>query len=159
VVRDIHERLPETHLVMHGSSSVPQELQNLINWHGGTMPQTWGVPVEEIVIGIRYGVRKINIDTDCRLAIAGQLRRIAAEQRAEFDPRAFLKPATAAMEALCAERYEAFGAAGQASRLKPVPLAAMAVSYRKGGLDPRTASGGARRSRRLRRLTEHPFSI
>src|SRR3954469_8178948 len=119
VVRAIHARLPNTHLVMHGSSSVPQELQDIFNAHGGQMPQTWGVPIAEIQEGIRHGVRKINIDTDCRIAMAGQFRRVAAERRDEFDPRAFLKPAMAALTALCAERFEEFGTAGQAPRLKP----------------------------------------
>ncbi len=137
VVRAIHERLPETHLVMHGSSSLPQALQDVFNAHGGAMPQTYGVPVEEIGEGIRHGVRKINIDTDCRLAMAGQIRRVVAEHRAEFDPRKFLKPALEAMRALCTERYEQFGAAGRASRIVPIPLAEMAERYRSGTLDPR----------------------
>jgi len=129
VIRAIHARLPNTHLVMHGSSSVPQVLQAVFNAHGGEMPQTWGVPVAEIQAGIRSGVRKINIDTDCRLAMAGQFRRVADEKRAEFDPRAFLKPAMAALTALCAERFEQFGTAGQAASLRPVPLAEMARRY------------------------------
>jgi fructose-bisphosphate aldolase class II len=136
VVRAIHRRLPATHLVMHGSSSVPEELQATFNRFGGAMPPTWGVPVEEIEEGIRYGVRKVNIDTDCRLAMAGQLRRIAAESPGEFDPRAFMKPAMAALEALCVDRFERFGTAGQAQRIKPVPLAEMARRYRTGSLDP-----------------------
>lgn len=129
VIRAIHARLPNTHLVMHGSSSVPQALQAVFNAHGGEMPQTWGVPVAEIQAGIRSGVRKINIDTDCRLAMAGQFRRVADEQPAEFDPRAFLKPAMAALTSLCAERFEQFGTAGQAASLRPVPLAEMARRY------------------------------
>jgi fructose-bisphosphate aldolase class II len=137
VVKAIHARLPDTHLVMHGSSSVPQDLQDLINAHGGEMPQTFGVPVEEIVTGIRHGVRKINIDTDCRMAMAGQFRKVAATRKAEFDPRAFLKPAMAAMQALCEQRYEQFGAAGQASRVAPLPLEEMARRYRAGSLDPK----------------------
>ena len=100
---------------MHGSSSVPQELQDVINAIGGEMPQTWGVPVEEIVRGIRHGVRKVNIDTDCRMAMTGQFRRIAAENPAEFDPRKFLKPAMDAMRDLCRDRLERFGTAGNAS--------------------------------------------
>ncbi len=135
VVRAIHARLPNTHLVMHGSSSVPQELQDVFNVHGGTMPQTWGVPVREIQSGIEFGVRKINIDTDCRIAMAGQIRRIASEKRSEFDPRAFLKPAMAALTALCVQRFQDFGTAGQASRLRPVPLAAMAQRYANGRYD------------------------
>jgi fructose-bisphosphate aldolase, class II len=136
VVQAIHERLPDTHLVMHGSSSVPQALQDLINRHGGEMPQTGGVPVEEIQRGIRFGVRKVNIDTDCRMAMTGHIRRIAQERRAEFDPRKFLQPAMDALEALCAERFEQFGAAGHAATIKPVPLAAMAKGYARGRLDP-----------------------
>ncbi|MCA7118556.1 MAG: fructose-bisphosphate aldolase class II [Acidibrevibacterium sp.] len=129
IVKSIHARLPNTHLVMHGSSSVPQELQDIFNRFGGAMPQTWGVPVAEIVEGIRFGVRKINIDTDCRLAMAGQFRKMATEHAAEFDPRAFLKPAMAALEALCLSRFEAFGAAGMAPKIAPLPLAAMARRY------------------------------
>ena len=129
VVKAIHARLPNTHLVMHGSSSVPQELQEIFNRFGGAMPQTWGVPVAEIEEGIRFGVRKINIDTDCRLAMAGQFRRVAMERGEEFDPRAFLKPAMAALEALCVTRFEAFGAAGMAPKIVPVTLSAMAQRY------------------------------
>jgi fructose-bisphosphate aldolase class II len=136
VVRAIHAALPATHLVMHGSSSVPQELQDEFNAHGGQIPQTWGVPVAEIQEGIRHGVRKINIDTDCRLAMTGQFRRVAHERPSEFDPRAFLKPAIAALEALCAERFEQFGTAGQAPRLRPLPLSEMAKRYRSGALAP-----------------------
>ncbi len=137
VVKAIHERLPGTHLVMHGSSSVPQALQDLINAYGGAMPQTYGVPIEEIVTGIRYGVRKVNIDTDCRMAMTGQFRKVASENKAEFDPRKFLKPAMDALQALCAERFEQFGTAGKAERLQPISLAAMAARYRSGALDPR----------------------
>lgn len=137
VVRAINGRLPGTHLVMHGSSSVPQELQDVFNQFGGEMPQTFGVPVEEIVEGIKTGVRKINIDTDCRLAIAGQLRKVAQERRDEFDPRKFLKAGTDAMRKLCAERYEQFGAAGMASTIKVMPLAEMARRYASGALDPK----------------------
>ncbi|MGF7162895.1 fructose-bisphosphate aldolase class II [Rhodoligotrophos appendicifer] len=136
IVREIHARLPDTHLVMHGSSSVPQELQEIFNEFGGAMPQTWGVPVEEIQAGIRHGVRKVNIDTDCRLAMAAQFRKVAQQNRSEFDPRKFLKPAMDAMKALCRERYEAFGTAGNASRIKVLPLAEMARRYRNGSLDP-----------------------
>jgi fructose-bisphosphate aldolase, class II len=136
VVQAIHERLPNTHLVMHGSSSVPQELQDVFNLHGGAMPPTWGVPVKEIQRGIKHGVRKINIDTDCRIAMVGQFRRVAAEKPGEFDPRAFLKPAMAALTELCARRFEDFGAADQASRLRPLPLSRMAALYAEGGLAP-----------------------
>jgi fructose-bisphosphate aldolase class II len=140
VIRAIHERLPATYLVMHGSSSVPQELQDIINGHGGEMPQTWGVPVEEIQEGIRHGVRKVNIDTDCRMAMTGQFRRVASEQPREFDPRKFLKPGMAALERLCAERFEAFGTAGHASRIKVIPLSDMARRYATGALDPQIGS-------------------
>jgi fructose-bisphosphate aldolase, class II len=136
VVRAIHERIPNTHLVMHGSSSVPQEFQDIFNAHGGDMPQTWGVPVEEIREGIRHGVRKVNIDTDCRIAMAGQFRKVAHEKPGEFDPRAFMKPAMAALTALCARRFEEFGTAGQAPKLRPLPLPEMAKRYAKGTLDP-----------------------
>jgi len=137
VIKEIHQRLPNTHLVMHGSSSVPQELQDIINKYGGEMPQTWGVPVSEIQVGIKHGVRKINIDTDLRMAITGQIRKVFAEKKSEFDPRAYLKPAAAAMQKVCEERYEQFGAAGKASKLKPIPLPEMAKRYKDGALDPR----------------------
>lgn len=137
VIKEIHERLPNTHLVMHGSSSVPQELQDVINKYGGEMPQTWGVPVSEIQVGIKHGVRKINIDTDLRMAITGQIRKVFAEKKSEFDPRAYLKPASAAMQKVCEERYEQFGAAGKASKIKPLPLPEMAKRYQDGSLDPR----------------------
>ena len=123
-IKQIHARLPNTHLVMHGSSSVPQEWLAVIREHGGDIRETYGVPVAEIQEGIRHGVRKINIDTDIRLAMTGAMRRAMAQQRGEFDPRAFLKQATAAAQALCKERFEAFGCAGQASRVKALPLAA-----------------------------------
>ena len=143
VIEEIHAKLPNTHLVMHGSSSVPQELQDVINRFGGEMPQTYGVPVEEIVRGIRHGVRKVNIDTDCRMAMAGQFRRIATENAGEFDPRRFLKPAMDAMRDLCRDRFEQFGTAGNASRIKVVPLAEMARRYASGALDPRIAAARA----------------
>jgi len=136
VIKEIHKRLPGTHLVMHGSSSVPQELQDIINEYGGEMPQTFGVPVEEIQQGIKFGVRKVNIDTDCRMAITGQIRKVLTEKKAEFDPRAYLKPAMAAMQKLCEERYEQFGAAGMASKIKVLPLSEMAKRYKSGSLDP-----------------------
>ena len=136
VIEAIHKRLPNTHLVMHGSSSVPQELQDIINAHGGQMPQTFGVPVEEIVRGIRHGVRKVNIDTDCRMAMAAEFRRVAVSNPAEFDPRKFLKPAMDAMRDLCRARFEAFGTAGNAARIKPIPLADMARRYAAGVLTP-----------------------
>ena len=136
VVEKINRRLPNIHLVMHGSSSVPQELQDIFNAHGGEMPQTWGVPLEEIERGIKHGVRKVNIDTDCRLAMLGVIRKIADENKSEFDPRKFLKPAMDAMEHLCADRFERFGTAGNAARIKPLALAAMANRYATGRLDP-----------------------
>lgn len=129
IVQRINEKIPNTHLVMHGSSSVPQDLQDLINAHGGEMPQTFGVPLAEIVLGIKYGVRKINIDTDNRMAMTGQIRKVLDENRAEFDPRSYLKPAMAAMTKICVERYEAFNTAGQASKITPLPLTAMAGNY------------------------------
>ncbi|WP_436643327.1 class II fructose-bisphosphate aldolase [Microbaculum sp. FT89] len=140
VVEAIHEKLPDIHLVMHGSSSVPQDLQDIFNEYGGEMPQTWGVPVEEIVRGIRFGVRKVNIDTDCRLAMTGMFRKVASERKAEFDPRKFLKPAMDAMRDLCRARFEQFGTAGNASRIKVIPMAEMARRYESGALDPRIAA-------------------
>ncbi len=134
VIEAIHQKLPNTHLVMHGSSSVPQDLQDIINEFGGGMPQTFGVPVEEIVRGIRHGVRKINIDTDCRMAMTGQFRKIAAENPKEFDPRKFLKPAMDAMRDLCKLRFEAFGTAGNAGKIKVIPLDEMAKRYKAGSL-------------------------
>ena len=137
VIKKIHAKLPNTHLVMHGSSSVPQELQDIINKFGGEMPQTYGVPVEEIVTGIKHGVRKVNIDTDNRMAMTGQIRRVLTEKKAEFDPRTYLKPAIEAMQKLCEERYRQFGTAGNASRIKVIPLAKMADRYRAGELAPK----------------------
>lgn len=138
VIEEIHRRLPDTHLVMHGSSSVPQDLQDIINQYGGEMPQTWGVPVEEIQRGIKNGVRKINIDTDNRMAMTGQIRRVLSENPGEFDPRKYLKPARDAMQKLCVERLEAFNTAGQASKItKIVTLADMAARYADGSLDPK----------------------
>ena len=134
VIEEIHKRLPKTHLVMHGSSSVPQDLQDVINEFGGEMPQTFGVPVEEIVRGIRHGVRKVNIDTDCRMAMTGQFRKIATQSRKEFDPRKFLKPAMDAMRVLCRDRMEAFGTAGQASKIKVIAMDDMARRYKTGSL-------------------------
>ncbi|MEJ8815664.1 class II fructose-bisphosphate aldolase [Variovorax ureilyticus] len=121
-IKEIHARLPDTHLVMHGSSSVPQEWLQIIRDHGGEIKETYGVPVAEIQEGIRNGVRKINIDTDIRLAMTGAMRRAMAKDPDEFDPRRFLKDATAAARDLCVDRFEAFGCAGMASRIKVVPL-------------------------------------
>jgi len=137
VVKKLHERLPDTHLVMHGSSSVPQELQDVINAFGGEMPQTYGVPVEEIETGIKNGVRKVNIDTDNRMAITGQIRKVLTENKAEFDPRSYLKPAIAAMTEVCIDRFERFGTAGNGSKIKPIPLSEMAARYKSGALDPK----------------------
>mgnify|MGYP001282180003 FL=1 len=134
VVEAINKKLPNTHLVMHGSSSVPQELQELFNEFGGDIPQTYGVPIEEIERGIRCGVRKVNIDTDCRLAMTAAFRRVASENLAEFDPRKFLIPAMDAMEALVADRFERFGCAGNASKIKPIGLSEMAAMYASGKL-------------------------
>ena len=139
VIEAIHERLPETHLVMHGSSSVPQDLQDIINGFGGEMPQTYGVPVEEIVRGIRHGVRKVNIDTDCRMAMTGQFRKVANEKPSEFDPRKFLIPAMKAMEQVCKDRFEQFGTAGHASKIVPLSLDQMAARYADGSISPRVA--------------------
>ncbi|MCA1939897.1 MAG: fructose-bisphosphate aldolase class II [Caenispirillum bisanense] len=142
-IKKIHAKLPDTHLVMHGSSSVPQDLQDIINQYGGAMPQTYGVPVEEIVEGIKHGVRKINIDTDCRMAITGQIRKVFQETPAEFDPRKYLKPAQEAMQKVCEQRYEQFGAAGMASKIKAIPLSDMAKRYLKGELDPKVLAATA----------------
>jgi fructose-bisphosphate aldolase class II len=137
VIEEIHKRLPNTHLVMHGSSSVPQELQDIINKYGGEMPQTWGVPVEEIQRGIKHGVRKINIDTDNRMAMTGAIRKVFAESPGEFDPRKYLKPAMEAMRAVCRQRLEEFGTAGWASKIRPLPMSAMAKRYASGELAPK----------------------
>lgn len=139
----IHAKLPNTHLVMHGSSSVPQALQDLINRFGGDMPQTYGVPVEEIERGIRMGVRKVNIDTDCRMAMTGQYRKIASEKPAEFDPRKFNIAAMAELETLVRDRFERFGTAGQAGKIKPVSMDDMARRYASGALNPQIAANKA----------------
>ena len=136
VIEAIHKRLPDTHLVMHGSSSVPQELQEIFNEFGGEMPQTYGVPLAEIERGIKNGVRKVNIDTDCRLAMAGALRKVAQTRPSEFDLRKFMKPAQEAMMAVVADRFERFGTAGNAARIKPLSLPAMTGRYASGTLDP-----------------------
>ena len=129
VIEEIHRRLPNTHLVMHGSSSVPEDLQEIINSYGGDIRPTWGVPVEEIQRGIKHGVRKVNIDTDNRLAMTAAIRKTFAEDPAEFDPRKYLKPAMTMMAQVCKDRFEAFGTAGNADKLQPLPLAAMAARY------------------------------
>ncbi len=117
-IEEIHQRIPNTHLVMHGSSSVPQELQDIINQYGGNIRQTWGVPVEEIQRGIKSGVRKVNVDTDNRLAITGAIRKVFAETPEKFDPRDYLKPAREAMKAVCRDRMIAFGQAGHAPAVR-----------------------------------------
>lgn len=129
-IREINARLPNTHLVMHGSSSVPQEWLEIINNYGGDMGKTFGVPVEEIVNGIKSGVRKVNIDTDLRMASTGAVRRHLAENPSNFDPRKFLKESTAAMKEICKARFEAFGSAGNASKIKPVSLEKMIEYYK-----------------------------
>lgn len=121
-IDEIHSRLPNCHLVMHGSSSVPQELQDIINKYGGEMKQTYGVPVEEIQRGIKSGVRKVNVDTDNRMAITGAIRKVFAEKPEKFDPRDYLKPAREAMKQVCVARMEAFGQAGNADKIKPVSI-------------------------------------
>jgi fructose-bisphosphate aldolase class II len=126
---EIHNRLPNTHLVMHGSSSVPKELQDIINQYGGKLKPTWGVPVEEIQLGIKNGVRKINVDTDNRLAITGAIRKVFFEKPEEFDPRSYLKPARDAMKKVVAQRMVQFGQAGHAKDYQPIPLAEMAKRY------------------------------
>ncbi|MEZ5537378.1 MAG: class II fructose-bisphosphate aldolase [Thiolinea sp.] len=136
-IKEIHARIPDTHLVMHGSSSVPQDWLEIINNYGGDMGQTYGVPVDEIVEGIRNGVRKVNIDTDLRMASTGAIRKFMHENKANFDPRKFLKASTAAMKDICKARYEAFGCAGQAAKIKPVSLETMFARYAAGELDPK----------------------
>ena len=140
VVQAINEKMPQLHLVMHGSSSVPQELQDIFNEFGGAMPQTYGVPVEEIERGIKFGVRKVNIDTDCRLAMTGEFRRVAQQDATQFDPRKFLVPAMGAMQTLCRDRFERFGTAGKASKIKPISVADMAKQYASGALDPKSSA-------------------
>jgi len=129
-IEAIHKKLPNCHLVMHGSSSVPQELQDIINKYGGKLKQTWGVPVEEIQRGIKSGVRKINVDTDNRLAITGAIRKVFAETPEKFDPRDYLKPARDAMKQVCIDRMVAFGQAGNASKIKSKSCQEMVAYYR-----------------------------
>jgi fructose-bisphosphate aldolase class II len=136
-IKEIHARIPNCHLVMHGSSSVPQDLLAEIREFGGDMKETYGVPVEEIVVGIRHGVRKVNIDTDIRLAMTGAIRRYFVENPSKFDPRDYLKPAREAARKIVVARLEAFGAAGKASRIKAIPLEKMAERYKKGELAQR----------------------
>jgi fructose-bisphosphate aldolase class II len=133
-VKAIHQRIPTTHLVMHGSSSVPQDLLEDIRAYGGDIRETYGVPVEEIQEGIRHGVRKVNIDTDIRLAMTAGLRRVAANSQSEFDPRKFLAAAMDEARKVCVSRFEAFGAAGQAEKIRPIDLDDMAKRYASGSL-------------------------
>ena len=133
-IKEIHTRIPNTHLVMHGSSSVPQELLAEIRQFGGDMKETYGVPVEEIQEGIRHGVRKINIDTDIRLAMTAAIRRFMFENPSKFDPRDYLKPAREAAKQVCKARYVSFGCEGQAGKIKPVSLDKVAERYKKGEL-------------------------
>ena len=134
-IKAIHQRIPDTHLVMHGSSSVPQDWLAIINQYGGDMGETYGVPVAEIAEGIRHGVRKVNIDTDLRMASTGAIRRHLGEHPADFDPRKYLKAATVAMRDICQARFEAFGTAGNAERIRPLGLEDMAACYARGELD------------------------
>ena len=136
-IKEIHARIPNTHLVMHGSSSVPQEWLKIINSYGGDMGETYGVPVEEIAEGIKHGVRKVNIDTDLRMASTGAMRKLMAEKPKEFDPRKFFAATITAMKDICKARYEAFGTAGNASKIKPMSLEAMVKRYDKGELEPK----------------------
>ena len=135
-IKEIHARLPNTHLVMHGSSSVPQDLLEEIRKYGGDMKETYGVPVEEIQEAIKYGVRKINIDTDIRLAMTAAIRKFFAENPSKFDPREYLKPAREAAKAICLQRYQQFGCAGQGSKIKALGLSVMVERYRSGELAP-----------------------
>jgi fructose-bisphosphate aldolase class II len=136
-IKEIHDRIPDTHLVMHGSSSVPQDWLKTINDNGGDMGETYGVPVSEIQEGIKHGVRKVNIDTDLRMASTGAIRKYLHDKPSDFDPRKYLKAATLAMKGICKERYEAFGTAGNASKIKVINLEEMFNRYASGELDPR----------------------
>ena len=136
-IKEIHARIPNTHLVMHGSSSVPQDWLAIINEYGGDMGETYGVPVEEIVEGIKHGVRKVNIDTDLRMASTGAIRKHLHENKANFDPRKFLAAATKGMKDICKDRYEAFGTAGNESKMTALSLDAMTDRYLSGELDPK----------------------
>lgn len=136
-IKAIHAKIPDTHLVMHGSSSVPQEWLKVINEFGGEISETYGVPIEEIQEGIRHGVRKINIDTDLRLASTGAIRRFMANNPSEFDPRKYLGEATQAMKSICLARYQAFGTAGHADKIKVISMEKMTARYLAGELNPR----------------------
>lgn len=135
-IEEIHNRLPNTHLVMHGSSSVPEDLIALINQYGGEIPETYGVPVEEIQKGIKSGVRKVNIDTDNRLAITAAIREAAAKDPSNFDPRHFMKPSIKYMQKVCSDRYQQFGTAGNADKIKVQTLDEFAAKYASGALNP-----------------------
>jgi len=136
-VKEIHDRIPDVHLVMHGSSSVPQDWLKITNDFGGDMGQTYGVPVDEIVEGIKYGVRKVNIDTDLRMASTGSIRKHLHDNPSNFDPRKFLKEATGAMSDICKNRCEDFGSAAQASKIKPISLETRFGDYEAGKLTPK----------------------
>ncbi len=136
-IKEIHARIPDTHLVMHGSSSVPQEWLKIIHQYGGDIGETYGVPLSEIQEGIKHGVRKVNIDTDLRLSATGAMRKAMGDNPKEFDPRKFFKASTKAMQEICKIRYEAFGTAGNASKIKPINLESMVKRYTTGSLDPR----------------------
>jgi fructose-bisphosphate aldolase, class II len=134
VIKRIHEKLPNCHMVMHGSSSVPEDLQALVNQYGGSLKPTWGVPVEQIQLGIKHGVRKINVDTDNRLAMTGAIRKILATAPDKFDPRDYLKPARDEMKKVCVARMVSFGQAGNAGKIKQISLGEMAAVYAKQGI-------------------------
>ena len=136
-IKEIHSRIPNTHLVMHGSSSVPQDWLAVINEYGGDMGETYGVPVEEIREGIKHGVRKVNIDTDLRMASTGAIRRHLHDNPKNFDPRKFLQAATSAMKDICKARYESFETAGNASKIRALSLETMTSKYASGELDPK----------------------
>ncbi|MEG3640372.1 class II fructose-bisphosphate aldolase [Magnetococcus sp. PR-3] len=136
-IAEINKRIPNTHLVMHGSSAVPQELLAIINEYGGEIPETYGVPVEEVVEGIKHGVRKVNIDTDLRLAMTGAIRKYLHSNPSAFDPRKYNRPAEDAAYDVCRARYEAFNTAGHASKIKVITMESMAKRYASGELDPK----------------------
>ena len=135
-IKEIHKRIPDTHLVMHGSSAVPQDWLEIINKFGGDIPETYGVPVEEVQEGIKHGVRKVNIDTDLRLASTGAIRRFLDANKSEFDPRKYLSETLVAMKEICINRYESFGTAGNADKISPQSLEEMHLQYLSGNLDP-----------------------
>jgi fructose-bisphosphate aldolase class II len=152
VIEEIHRRLPNCHLVMHGSSSVPQELLEIIRRFGGQMKETYGVPVEEIQRGIRHGVRKVNVDTDCRLAITGAVRQVFSEHPGEFDPRKYLGPARDAMKKVCVERMTAFGQAGNAGKIRPKTCKQMIAFYKPKTAKPTKKARKVRKLKKVRRV-------